>query len=447
MAQSPVLSRQPSAAQSPQLSRQPSAAKPPSTNKDHAIPYYNVKPRGADGYESEESEDTATEDDYGAFPQVPANNVPPMWQHARQESGSAVKRFAANGTQIVSQPRTRSPEDDSHSRASTLRGDFHDFDYPTSLSRRAKMEKLVEEEFAPVQAPGASRVPGPLESQLASLMSKLIFMEQKNPAVSVTPQEYQEMRARLKTLEEEKKTWTKRHEAIWALRDEDVENNIKIRGMLAKARRDLEAMTKLRDEDLVNVQVVRIKLADANRQLDRLQSPSGRSSPNRASRSSVFLERRDTTDLFAVAKAAALQERALELERRNSDLLAQIEALKGSSSANIDELNRVTAHQAWKSTVTDLETKMRAKDAEIARLRAAGGAGVGAAPAAAPSGAVEWHRVEALHEEHAGYRERMGARLQALRGEKEALQRELHRKEDECHALEAKVQSLQRRVM
>jgi hypothetical protein len=35
--------------------------------------------------------------------------------------------------------------------------------------------------------------------------------------------------ARLKALEEEKKLWWKRHEAIWSLRDEDVENNIKIR--------------------------------------------------------------------------------------------------------------------------------------------------------------------------------------------------------------------------
>jgi hypothetical protein len=37
------------------------------------------------------------------------------------------------------------------------------------------------------------------------------------------------MQKRLKALEEEKKTWSKRHDAIWALRDEDVENNIKIR--------------------------------------------------------------------------------------------------------------------------------------------------------------------------------------------------------------------------
>ena len=60
-------------------------------------------------------------------------------------------------------------------------------------------------------------------------MSKLIYIEQANPAVSVTPEEFQTMQERLKALEEEKKTWWKRHDAIWALRDEDVENNIKIR--------------------------------------------------------------------------------------------------------------------------------------------------------------------------------------------------------------------------
>jgi hypothetical protein len=54
-------------------------------------------------------------------------------------------------------------------------------------------------------------------------------MEQSNPVVSVSPEEFQDMQKRLKALEDEKKTWTKRHEAIWALRDEDVENNIKIR--------------------------------------------------------------------------------------------------------------------------------------------------------------------------------------------------------------------------
>ena len=59
---------------------------------------------------------------------------------------------------------------------------------------------------------------------------------------------------------------------------------------------------------------------------------------------------------------------------------------------------------------------------------------------------MDWHRVEAFFDEHASYRESVGARMQALRSEKETLQRDLHRKEDECQTLELRVQSLQRRA-
>lgn len=308
------------------------------------------------------------------------------------------------------------------------------------------LKNLVERSTA---APASRRAMGPLESQLAALMDKVSQIEAKNPVASVTPDEYAAMKARLETLEAEKRTWQKRHEAIWALRDEDVENNIKIRGVLAKTRRELEAMTKLRDEDLVNVQAVRLKLAEATKQVDRLRSQapaaSGRTSPMRGGRPpSMMLERRDTTDLFAAAKAAALEQRALEMEKRNADLLHQIETLKGG--ANVDDLNRMTAHEAWKNEVASISAKLKAKDAEIAELRAAKAAPAPSGGASATAGAVAWHRVEAIHEEHANYRERMGGKLAVLRSEKESLQKELHRKEDDCHALEVRVQSLQRRV-
>jgi DNA repair exonuclease SbcCD ATPase subunit len=178
---------------------------------------------------------------------------------------------------------------------------------------------------------------------------------------------------------------------------------------------------------------VRIKLAEKTRELERLQSQNGRSSPSRG-RPGSFFERRDTSDLFTAAKTAALEQRALELEKRNSDLVAQLETLKGG--ANIEDLNRLTAHQAWKSTVTDLESKVKARDAELARLRQGQpSSGTG----------MDWYRIEALLEEHATYRESVGGKLQALRSEKEALQKELHRKENDCHALELKVQTVQRR--
>jgi hypothetical protein len=203
--------------------------------------------------------------------------------------------------------------------------------------------------------------------------------------------------------------------------------------LLAKARRELELTKALREEDLSNVQSVRAKLAEKTRELDRLQAQSGRASPHRG-RPASFFERRGTSDLFVAAKTAALEQRALELEKRNSDLVEQVETLKGG--ADIDDLNRFTAHQAWKDTVGDLEAKVKAKDAELTRLRAGSGS---------TGGGMDWLRVEAAFEEHANYREAIGGKLQGLRSDKESLQRELHRKENECQALELKLQSVHRR--
>lgn len=65
---------------------------------------------------------------------------------------------------------------------------------------------------------------------------------------------------------------------------------------------------------------------------------------------------------------------------------------------------------------------------------------------AAPSaGSMDWNRIEALFEEHADYREVVGGKMQLLRSEKEALQKDFYRKENECHTLELKVRTLQRR--
>jgi hypothetical protein len=383
------------------------------------------------------------------------------------------------------------------SRSSTLGGDEADYEYPEKTptpesvamrlidldpveETRDDIELIAEEtisddasdaESEPLP-PQQSHNPGPLELQLQALMSKLIFMEQENPTISITPSEHQALQSRVQILEAEKISWRARHEALFALRDEDVANTIKLRGILAKTRRDLEGLTKLRDDDLVNLQAVRGKLAEATRKLERFETASsgsiggsGRGSPTstRGRPSSLLLERRDTTDLFAVAKAAALEQRTLELEKRNEDLLAQVKVLKASSSATpnpedpegntgIDELNRVAAHKAWKETVADLNTKLKAKDDELTRLRAASAASPSIVaqaplvPASAASGSYDWHRMEAIHEEHASYRERVGGKMQRLRAEKEEVQRALNQKEDECHVLEVKVQNLQRRV-
>jgi hypothetical protein len=207
-------------------------------------------------------------------------------------------------------------------------------------------------------------------------------------------------------------------------------------GMLAKARRELEGMTKLRNEDLSNVLIVRAKLAEKTREVERLHAQTGRMSPSRG-RPASYLERRGTSDLFVAAKTAALEQRALDLEKRNSDLVTQVETLKGG--AGIDDLNRLTAHQAWKDTVVDLEAKLKSKDAELTRARS------GAAPSAGGGSGTDWYKLEALLEEHANYRESVGGKLQALRSDKETLQKELHRKENEHQALELRFQTLQRR--
>ena len=399
-------------------------------------------------------------------------------------------------------------ENELRSRSSTLAGEEEiDFDYPEKTPTpdsvamrlidfepstdevRAYIEEfkedfvpsskgsIVQEEepLSPVSVSvsvAPRHVPGPLEMQLQDLMSKIVFMERENPLVAVKPEEYSTLQSRLEALEAEQKTWQSRHEALFALRDEDVANIIKTRGLLAKARRDLEEMTKLRDEDLDNVQAVRSKLAEATRKLEKLESQpqlqSGRGTPTSSSTrgrpSSLLLERRDTTDLFAAAKAAALEQRTLELEKRNEDLVAQLNALKfsksviaeGDGTGNIETVNRIAAHKAWKETVADLNAKLKVKDDEMTRLKAAAAtastvptsAAVNSpiAPLAPALGSYDWHRVEALHDEHASYRERVGGKMQRLRAEKEELQRELHRKEDECHVLEVKVQSLQRRL-
>ncbi|CAA9965626.1 AAA-27 domain containing protein [Pyrenophora teres f. maculata] len=390
-------------------------------------------------------------DDDDTFIQRPlGNSAPPAWQAPRPapqpimnvappKLDSKVENIAKLAPPITNipyqPPRTyieRPIDDDATSRSSTLDGDEDDIPYPVKapISHSAiKMSQTGREPTSPNPAP---HIPGPLESQLAALMSKLIYIEQENSAISIKPEEYQQTMSRLKSLEEEKKIWWKRHEAIWSLRDEDVENNIKIRGLLASCRRELDATKKLRDEDLQNVQIVRSRLAEKTRELERFQAQNGRSSPSRGRPGSVF-ERRDTSDLFTAAKVAALEQRALELERRNSDLVAQLEISRAGGS--IDDLNRVTT-QAWTATGAENGLRIRTDDSEFERI-----------PAGASSESLTgWQRIEALLEEHMSYREGVGGRMQALRSEKEVLLRDLHRKENECQTLELKLQLLQRRT-
>lgn len=158
-------------------------------------------------------------------PNITASVVP---QKVGNDAGFAVN---TNKPQYPDQ-RTfveRPVDDDATSRSSTLDGNEEDVPFPLKKSLAPSAIKMSLTEREPASPAPAPHIPGPLESQLAALMSKLVYIEQSNPAISVKPEEYEQTMARLKALEEEKKTWWKRHDAIWRLRDEDVENNIKIR--------------------------------------------------------------------------------------------------------------------------------------------------------------------------------------------------------------------------
>jgi hypothetical protein len=205
---------------------------------------FSQAPRQSRSYESDNFSDTMSEDDQAYSQGAIDSAIPAIWQKQRQQPAVDTIRnklgIEANSftnsvpsmTQTLYQHQRdfaeRQIDDDATSRSSTLDGN-EDIPYPAKTPQPHAVTELRFLDREPASPGPAPHVPGPLESQLAALMSKLIYIEQANPAISVKPDEYQEMQGRLKALEEEKKLWWKRHEAIWSLRDEDVENNIKIR--------------------------------------------------------------------------------------------------------------------------------------------------------------------------------------------------------------------------
>lgn len=192
-------------------------------------------------YDSDQYSDTASEDDHATFRRGLDERSPSMWLSQQRQSGNpgglVNQKQVSEGDHIVEPLRyehrevtvPRPIDDDATSRSSTLDGNEEDVQFPEKTMKSLLVVRRDSTSNEPVSPAPAPHVPGPLESQLAALMSKLIYLEHANPAVSIQPEEYQATQDRLKSLEEEKKHWWKRHEAIWALRDEDVENNIKIR--------------------------------------------------------------------------------------------------------------------------------------------------------------------------------------------------------------------------
>ena len=194
---------------------------------------------------------TSLENDRSGLDRQDLSTVSVTWESQRQQADIARSRLTmkpATGISHSTNAPTPSPgtvhkdqwetatDDDGTSRSSTLDGED---DYMERIEKKptpklpARKEMHGDEPQSPAPAP---HIPGPLESQLAALMSKLIYLEHENPTISISPKEHEELQKRLNVLEEEKKHWWKRHEAIWALRDEDVENNIKIRVRLSSLR-------------------------------------------------------------------------------------------------------------------------------------------------------------------------------------------------------------------
>ncbi len=199
----------------------------------------SLEQKQSKNYDSDQASDATLEDDrMSTMSTGPNSAIPAMWQATLEHSAPVMSPVnlkmvdePASTINIAPTPTEDKAhhDDDSESQASTMDGNEEEFVRPKELTKSLESIQVTEIPVEPTSPAPAPYVPGPLESQLAALMSKLIYIEQKQPTISIQPEEFREMQARLKQLEEEKKTWQARHEALWALRDEDVENNIKIR--------------------------------------------------------------------------------------------------------------------------------------------------------------------------------------------------------------------------
>lgn len=239
---------------------------------------------------------------------------------------------------------------------------------------------------------------GPLEQQLLSILSKVANIEREQPTIMA--EDFKRLQDRVAELEAEKQTWAQRHEALFALRDEDLANLIKVRCLLADERREHAAMRKLRDEDLENVLDLRDKLAKAT-----WTKPAMSPAAKLAARQS----RPEGSDLWQVAKMAAMEHRALELEKANEELRAEAATIKATQE-RIEELERANRELRYQATV---------------------------------KGDMTW--VETVVEDSFRQREKMSSKVQQLRWEKEILQKDSEKLEDRCGELEATIEKLRMR--
>jgi len=224
-------------------------------------------------------------------------------------------------------------------------------------------------------------VAGPMEQLLQSLLRKVTEAERSRPTIMA--EDYAKLQARVDALEGEKKAWESRYQAYFEVRDQDLTNILKLRTMLADERREHTAVRKLREEDLENLLSVREKLAQALWSKPQPRRPTSTLLSARQSRT-------EGDDLWQAAKTAAMEHRLLELEAANKELREQV-ATGGSSDAS----------------------KMMS-------------------------------RMENMFEDGLKQREKMASKVQQLRSEKEALQKEVAVLEDRTTELEGVIERLQR---
>ena len=241
---------------------------------------------------------------------------------------------------------------------------------------------------------------GPMSQLLHSLLLRVADAERAQPTVMA--EDYKGLQSRMAEVERENQTILKSHNDLLALRNDDLTNLIKVRGLLAEERREHTAMRKLRDDDLENVLMLRDKLAKATwsgkmqvstPQPERRSYLSGSMTPTQPH--PFRISRSDSDDLWKQAKTAAMEQRILELEKANAELRA--------------------AQSASAQTV-----------------------------ASTGSSDNLLNRVEGMFEDSLRQREKMATRVQQLRSEKDVLQKEVAGLEDRNSDLEAMVERMKR---
>lgn len=269
--------------------------------------------------------------------------------------------------------------------------DGHEMDLKTPTVPRHKVSNTTEL---------GSQAAGPMSQLLHSLLLRVADVERAQPTVMA--ENHAATQTRLAELERENQAMLKSHNDLLAIRNEDLMNLIKVRGLLADERREHDAMRKLRDEDLENVLVLRGKLAKATwsgkMQISTSPSPKRLSyfggGPTTPTAVPQRLSRSSSDDLWQQAKKAAMEQRVLELEKANAELKAA---------------------QANPSTT-------------------------------APAGDLLASRIENMFEDSLKQREKMATKVQQLRSEKEGLQKDVASLEDRNGELETLVERLERKA-